>query len=181
MDSSVAVNGEFPVSLRESVVIGMPVRSAATRCEIPAALRALETAWEMPRESACGVSMWATVVPMWIHRKARHAETSGNKYLHGYLRYLRWVYCVGMNAANARERSAYSDAVAGQIRAERNRAKKTQKAVFEAAGIPRQTYLRIESGARVTDTTQLARICSALGIPLSTLFARVEEVLDSQN
>jgi transcriptional regulator with XRE-family HTH domain len=52
--------------------------------------------------------------------------------------------------------------------------------VFEAAGIPRQTYLRIESGKRVVDATQLARICLALGISVSALVKRVEEAMGGQ-
>jgi transcriptional regulator with XRE-family HTH domain len=37
------------------------------------------------------------------------------------------------------------------------------------------TYLRLERGDRVPDITQLARICGALGLPLSVFLARVEE------
>lgn len=116
-----------------------------------------------------------TLVPKWIHFKHLGQES---RYLHGYLRYLRWGYGVLMNATNARERSAWSDAIADEIRAERARAHLTQKDVFEAAGIPRATYLRIETGQRVADTTQLARICLALGLKVSTLTARAEDAMD---
>ena len=82
-----------------------------------------------------------------------------------------------MNAANARERSRFSEAIAAEIRAERARVERTQQDVFEEAGIPRATYIRIENAKRVPDTTQLARICQALGIPMSELIVRAERGL----
>lgn len=76
---------------------------------------------------------------------------------------------------NSRERSVFSDAVAAQIRAERAAKKMTQTDLVKASGIPRTTYLRLESGERVADTTQLYRITEALGLSLSEFFRRVEE------
>lgn len=76
---------------------------------------------------------------------------------------------------NSRERSAWSDAVAEQIRAERAILHWTQKKVYEAAGLPRSTYIRLENGKRVADSTQLSRLCGVYGIPISEFFRRVEE------
>lgn len=78
-------------------------------------------------------------------------------------------------ATNKRERSNYSDAVAAQIRGERAAANVTQAAVYEAAGLSRSTYIRIEGGEHVVDATQLARICAVLGITMSDLLRRAEE------
>lgn len=75
---------------------------------------------------------------------------------------------------NARERSPWADATAAQIRAERAAAGMTQQQMIAASGIPRSTYIRLESGARVADTTQVARICGALRLPVSVFFQRVE-------
>lgn len=75
---------------------------------------------------------------------------------------------------NGRERSPWAETTAAQIRAERAAADLTQAEMIAASGIPRSTYLRLESGARVSDTTQLARICGALGLSLSEFFRRVE-------
>lgn len=85
-----------------------------------------------------------------------------------------WPYRVLMNAANARERSPISDAVAAQIRAERAAAGKTQAQVYEPAGIPKQTYIRIEKGVRVADITQILQVCTSLGIPLGVFMTRAE-------
>lgn len=35
--------------------------------------------------------------------------------------------------------------------------------------------MRIESGEHIADTSELARICAAVGIPLSQFFRQVEE------
>lgn len=80
---------------------------------------------------------------------------------------------------NARERSDWSEAVAAQVRAERAAAGLTQAQVYEPAGLPRSTYIRVEKGTRVADTTQLARICNVLGLRMSEFFARVEGRLHS--
>ena len=42
-------------------------------------------------------------------------------------------------------------------------------------GLSRSTYMRIESGEHIADTSELARICAAVGIPLSQFFRQVEE------
>ena len=75
----------------------------------------------------------------------------------------------------SRERNEWSDAVARQIKAERAAASLTQKQVSQASGIPEVTYKRLESGARVAASDQLAAILGALRIPMSTFYARVEE------
>lgn len=81
----------------------------------------------------------------------------------------------------ARERSPISDAVAATIRAERAAAELTQSDMQDRAGIPKQTYIRIEKGQRVVDVTQLAHICAALGLTLEQFMARVGERLDSSH
>lgn len=75
----------------------------------------------------------------------------------------------------SRERSPWSDAVAAQFRAERAAKGWTQEQMSERSGIPRSTYIRMEKGARVADTTQIARVCGALGLRLSEFFQRVEQ------
>lgn len=80
-----------------------------------------------------------------------------------------------MSAMNARERSEFSQAVAAQVRAERARLGMTQQQVFDAAGMARMTYVRIENGSRVADVTQLAKIATVLGMSLSLLMQRAEE------
>lgn len=76
---------------------------------------------------------------------------------------------------NTRERSAWSAAVAAQVRAERAAASMTREEMVAASGIPLSTYRRLETGERVADTTQLARLCAAWGILLSEFFRRVEQ------
>ena len=89
--------------------------------------------------------------------------------------YQRWLSLLFMAMTdNARERSAWSDAVSAQIRAERAAAGLTQADVVKRSGIPRSTYIRIESGSRVPDVTQLARLCDSWGLGLSEFFRRVE-------
>jgi transcriptional regulator with XRE-family HTH domain len=76
---------------------------------------------------------------------------------------------------NKREQSPWSIATSAQIRAERAAAGLTQAQMVELSGISRSSYIRLEKGERVADITQLARICGALGLPLSVFLARVEE------
>jgi len=75
---------------------------------------------------------------------------------------------------NGREQSGESKTVAAQIRAERAASDLTQLEVYTRAGIRRSTYLRIEAGSHVADTTEVARITRALGITMSEFFRRVE-------
>jgi len=65
--------------------------------------------------------------------------------------------------------------VAAQIRAERAAAGIPQSEVMRRSGIARSTYIRIEAGVHIADTTEMARIAQALGVPLSELFRRVED------
>lgn len=74
-----------------------------------------------------------------------------------------------------RERSAWSEAVAAQIRAERAAGGLTQAQMIERSGIARSTYIRLEKNIRVADASQIGRICEALGLSLSEFFRRVEE------
>lgn len=75
---------------------------------------------------------------------------------------------------NGREQSGWSRTVAAQIRAERAASGLTQSEVMARSGIPRSTYLRIEKGTHVADTTELKKITGALGISMSEFFQRVE-------
>lgn len=77
-------------------------------------------------------------------------------------------------AANARQPSETSRAIAAQIRAERAAANLTKDDVLKAAGISRTTYYLLESGERTLDVTQLANICRAIGISMGTLLERAE-------
>lgn len=77
-------------------------------------------------------------------------------------------------ASNKRERSPWSDAVADTVVGERNAARLTQNDMIERTGLSRSTYVRIESGTHVIDTTELAKICSALDLGLGEFFHRVE-------
>ena len=64
--------------------------------------------------------------------------------------------------------------VAAQVRAERAAAHLPQSKVTSMSGIARSTYLRIEAGTHVADTTELVKITRALGLSLSEFFQRVE-------
>jgi len=75
---------------------------------------------------------------------------------------------------NSRKRSGWSQTVAAQIRAERAASGLTQIEVYTRAGIPRSTYLRIERGTHVADTTELAKIADVLDVCMSEFFRRVE-------
>lgn len=75
---------------------------------------------------------------------------------------------------NLRERSPISEAVADEIRGERSAQRLTQNQLADASGVHRKTLQRIESGHRVADTTQFARICQALGLSLVEFYTRVE-------
>lgn len=88
--------------------------------------------------------------------------------------YLRRLRCRVMSAMNARERSALSQAIADQIKAERARRGLTQRDVYDGVGMARMTYVRIENGSRVADVTQLSRIAGMFGMPLALLVERAE-------
>jgi len=68
----------------------------------------------------------------------------------------------------------WSNAIAAQIRAERAAAGITQVELFSRANLPKSTYIRIETGKRAPDMTQVAKIAHALGIPVSVLIQRAE-------
>lgn len=72
-------------------------------------------------------------------------------------------------------RSPWTQAVAAQIRAERAARGLTQQAVMDLAGFAKSTYLRMESGERVVDSDQVAQLCAAYNMRVSTFFARAEE------
>ena len=91
--------------------------------------------------------------------------------------YQGWPYgrLVDMMSGDAgRERSDWSAAVAAQVRAERAAAQWTREELAAASGVMKQTLMRIETGQRVADVSQVGRICAALGLPLAEFFRRVE-------
>jgi DNA-binding XRE family transcriptional regulator len=159
------------VSRRLRVVSGIPLLQAASRCEMLAEAKASVSAREIPRDCCSGVSMWSTVVPTWNIRKKRHADGLSH---YGVFRFLIRVYVDSMSN-NKREHSLYSDAVASQVRAERAAADITQKQIVALSGLSRSTYVRIEDGVHVADTSELARICGAYGMSVLEFIHRVEE------
>jgi transcriptional regulator with XRE-family HTH domain len=84
-----------------------------------------------------------------------------------------WDYCA--MATNTRKPNAVSQAIAAQLRAERAAAGLTREQVYEAAGVSRSTYARIEKGSIVIDTAQLAAIAAVLGVPASDIWRRAED------
>ena len=68
-------------------------------------------------------------------------------------------------------------AVAGEIRAERARLRKTMQDVYERAGMSKSAYLLIETGQRKANIVQLEGIARALDLRLSELFLRAESRL----
>ena len=73
-----------------------------------------------------------------------------------------------------RERSLWAATVAAQIRAEQGAMNVTMKEFSRLAGIPRNTYWKLQAGETIADTDQIAKICGALGIPVSEFYRRVE-------
>lgn len=80
-----------------------------------------------------------------------------------------------MGMSNARERTAFTEAVSEQVRAERAASGMSLDEVVAASGLSKMTYRRMESGERVADIAQLDRFCAAVGLPISTFLARAEE------
>lgn len=78
-------------------------------------------------------------------------------------------------AANARKRSAISDAIAATIRAERAVAGITKEDMAERSGISRSSYYRLETGDRPADVSQLAAIAATLGMPMHEVVRLAEE------
>ena len=78
-------------------------------------------------------------------------------------------------STGTREPDDLSRAIANEINGERHRQRLTQTEVFKRAGIPRTSYVTIEKGTKVADSTQLVKIADVLGIKTSTLLLRAEE------
>ena len=78
-------------------------------------------------------------------------------------------------STGTREPDDLSRAIADEINGERHRQRLTQTEVFKRAGLPRTSYVTIEKGTKVADSTQLGKIAAALGVKLSTLLLRAEE------
>lgn len=109
-------------------------------------------------------------MPMWTPAKY---QSGLGVFLVRALKARAWNYG-GVMASNKRERSVYSDAVAATIKGERAAAGLHQRDMIERTGISRSTYIRIEAGTHVADTTEVARICAALGLGFADFFHRVE-------
>ena len=77
-----------------------------------------------------------------------------------------------------KERKRETLAISQTLRAERAARALTQKGLAEAAGIPEQTYIRYETGAREIPALQLMRVAEALDISFSTFARRIQERLD---
>ena len=76
-----------------------------------------------------------------------------------------------------RDRTPWSLAIAAQVRAERSACGWTQaEAVRRMSGyMGRSTYLRLESGERVADVSQIAQVCEVMGIDFMTFMKRASE------
>lgn len=81
--------------------------------------------------------------------------------------------------ADPREHGAWSEQTSAQVRAERAAAGMTQTELAERSGLPRMTVIRIETGKRVPDVQQIARLCTAFGLRMETFMMRVQERVDS--
>lgn len=93
--------------------------------------------------------------------------------------YQTWMHVL-LVCVDARERTLWSEATAAQIRAERAAAGLTQIDLAKRAGMPRITYVRLETGSRVADVSQLEKLCRALDIPMSEFFRRIESRIDHE-
>ena len=71
--------------------------------------------------------------------------------------------------------SKWDTATADTIRAERAAAQMSQAQLADKAGIPRTSYIRYETGARVPNIAQVAAIAEALDIRLTVFMRRVED------
>jgi transcriptional regulator with XRE-family HTH domain len=71
--------------------------------------------------------------------------------------------------------SAANQEVADEIRRERSGQRKTQAEVYEAAGMPRTTYIRYETGERDIPLPALVAIANALGTTAAEIFRHAEE------
>jgi transcriptional regulator with XRE-family HTH domain len=73
------------------------------------------------------------------------------------------------------DEAVWAKAVADTIRAERGAARLSQQELAHRADIPRQTYIRYETGERQPNLVQVAQIAGGLRMPLSTFIARVAD------
>lgn len=125
--------------------------------------------------------MWSTLVPIWSTDKYPSMYQGGRVVLLGRVRGLLYWSNGMVMATNKRQASPWSDAVAATVRAERARRGLIQRDVIERSGIPRSTYVKIESGVHVADTTEIAHICGAFGLGLGEFFHLVEDEVMRQS
>lgn len=92
-----------------------------------------------------------------------------------------WRYSRSMsNRKSADDMSEYARAFAAEIRAERTAKRMTQAELAKRARLGLSTIGRIEKEERDADTTQLWRICRALGVSVTELSERAERRLEAQ-
>jgi DNA-binding XRE family transcriptional regulator len=158
---------------RFNVVSGIPVRSEASLWVIPRVTSASETTWATERDCCNSMSIERTVVSIWNTCKPITWRVLISLFHFGYYKYLIWVYLVNMPTGSQKP-TVFSLMVAAQVRAERAAARLTGAKMIEKTGLSRSTYLRIENGTRIADAVEIGQICSALGMPVSEFFHRVE-------
>lgn len=89
--------------------------------------------------------------------------------------YQAWVYAALMSMGQQpRRHSALSRALADEIRAQRRAIEMSQDELGKRAGVSRGQVIRIESGERVLDVTQVDAIAKALGVSMIDLFVAAE-------
>jgi DNA-binding XRE family transcriptional regulator len=94
---------------------------------------------------------------------------------YGYFMYQRRRYAALMSMGQQpRRHSALSRALAEEIRAQRRAVEMSQEELGKRAGVSRGQVVRIESGERVLDVTQVADFAAALNLDIITLFQGAE-------
>lgn len=86
-----------------------------------------------------------------------------------------------VNKRQPDDMSDYARAFAAEIRAERTAKRMTQAELAKRAGLGLSTIGRIEKEEREATTTQLWKICTALGITVTELAVRAERRIQSQS
>lgn len=85
-----------------------------------------------------------------------------------------------VNKRQPDDMSDYARAFAAEIRAERTAKRMTQADLAKRTGLGLSTIGRIEKEEREAGTTQLWKICTALGITVAELAVRAERRIQSE-
>lgn len=123
----------------------------------------------------------AALVSIWIlnHSERIHARVIRDVRLQtfgwtssGYI-----VYPIGQchDHSVTTKKSPYTHAIAGVIKAERNRLGLSQTEMGDRAGIARITIARLEAAGRAPDTEQLEGIAKVIGRTPGWMLAQAEE------